>query len=77
MKVKRRGLGKVHHMRVTMMWLQKKAARGDITLKRVPGLENTSDIMTSFQFSEEVVIEHKIKLGYEDKEGRHPLAPQV
>ena len=72
----RRGLGKVRHMRVAYMWIQEKAARREIILKRVPGPQNPADLMTKV-LAESAVLDHLERLSFEYRDGRHHLAPRV
>ena len=44
--VKRKGLGRVRHLAVADLWVQRKQADGTIAYLRVPGTENSSDLMT-------------------------------
>ena len=44
--VMRRGLGRVRHIDVTQLWLQEKAASGQISIKKVGTKENVSDCLT-------------------------------
>ena len=42
----RRGLGKIKHMDVQMLWLQSMVYRGAIAMRKVPGIENPADLST-------------------------------
>ena len=42
----RRGLSKIRHIDVNVLWLQQTCARKEIPLKKVAGEENCSDLMT-------------------------------
>ncbi len=42
----RRGIGKIRHMAVPLLWLQDKVGKGEVTLVKVPGCENPADLMT-------------------------------
>ena len=44
--VGRRGNGKLRHVRVSELWIQEVAADGDLKYKKVPGSDNTGDLMT-------------------------------
>ena len=44
--VKREGLGRVRHLAVADLWVQQKQADGTIVYRKVPGIENSSDLMT-------------------------------
>ena len=42
----RRGIGKIRHMAVPLLWLQDRVGKGDVALVKVAGCENPSDLMT-------------------------------
>jgi hypothetical protein len=42
----RRGIGRIRHMAVPFLWLQDKVGKGELSLVKVPGCENPSDLMT-------------------------------
>ena len=44
--VKRQGLGRVRHLAVADLWIQQKAKDGSAKYEKLPGAQNTSDIMT-------------------------------
>ena len=44
--VKRQGLGRVRHLAVADLWIQQKAKEGTIKFEKLPGADNTSDVMT-------------------------------
>ena len=44
--VKREGLGRVRHLAVADLWIQQKQAEGTISYTKVPGPQNSSDLMT-------------------------------
>ena len=44
--VERRGLSKVRHVDVNVLWLQETCARKTIPMNKVPGEENCADLMT-------------------------------
>merc|ERR1711997_781228 len=73
--VKRQGLGRVRHLAVADLWIQQKAKSGTAVFEKLPGADNTSDIMT--KAVEADVLEKHIKaLGFEYREGRHELTPE-
>jgi hypothetical protein len=39
----RRGIGKIRHMAVPLLWLQDKVGKGEVTLVKVPGCESPAD----------------------------------
>ena len=42
----RRGVGKIRHIEVNQLWLQEKAAQGEVKIHKIPGDENPADILT-------------------------------
>ncbi len=65
----RRGIGRIRHMDVALLWLQQKVLRGSIQVVRVPGSENPADLMTNFLSGADM---HRIlpELGFRSEEGR-------
>ena len=47
--VKRRGNGKLRHVRVGLLWVQEKAERDELKYGKVAGEENPADLMTKYQ----------------------------
>ena len=68
--VKRQGLGRVRHLAVGDLWIKQKAKEGDVKYIKLPGKENTSDIMTK-AVEAETLNKHMGSLGLEFREGRH------
>ena len=44
--VARRGLGKLRHLDADHLWIQEKAAKGDLNFKRVARVDNGADLFT-------------------------------
>ena len=44
--VARRGLGKMRHLDTNYLWIQEKAAKGDLNFKKVAGVDNRADLFT-------------------------------
>lgn len=44
--VSRRGLGKMRHLEIRDLWLQKEVADGKVKVFKTPGTENPADLMT-------------------------------
>jgi hypothetical protein len=65
----RRGIGRIRHMDVALLWLQQQVLRGLIKVVRVPGSENPADLMTKFLSGTDM---HRIlsELGFRSEEGR-------
>ena len=47
--VKRRGNGKMRHVRVGMLWVQERAEREELKYGKVAGESNPADLMTKYQ----------------------------
>eukprot|EP00973_Karenia_brevis_P055805 7761846-Karenia_brevis.AAC.1 len=43
----RRGLGKMRHLEIRDLWLQKEVSDGKSVVSKVPGEENPADLMTN------------------------------
>ena len=72
--VKRQGLGRVRHLAVADLWIQQKAKEGTVRYLKLPGKENTSDIMTK-AVEAETLNRHMEALRLEFQEGRHKDTP--
>eukprot|EP00973_Karenia_brevis_P042618 5898381-Karenia_brevis.AAC.1 len=44
--LRRRGLGKMRHLEIRDLWLQKEVYHGKLVVEKVPGEENRADLMT-------------------------------
>eukprot|EP00973_Karenia_brevis_P061555 8559837-Karenia_brevis.AAC.1 len=42
----RRGLGKIRHLEIRDLWLQKEVSDGKLVVEKVPGEENPADLVT-------------------------------
>eukprot|EP00973_Karenia_brevis_P050115 6955308-Karenia_brevis.AAC.1 len=42
----RRGLGKMRHLEIRDLWLQKEGYDGKLVVENIPGEENPADLMT-------------------------------
>ena len=72
--VKRQGLGRVRYLAVADLWIQQKAKDGSAKYEKLPGAQNTSDIMTK-AVEAEVLERHMRELGFEYREGRNKSTP--
>ena len=71
----RTGLGKTRHIQVNQLWVQEKVRSGDITLMRIPGIENPSDICTK-HVDAQTLARCAAKLGLVFAEGRAASTPE-
>ena len=67
--VKRKGCGKMRHVRVGMLWVQDKQATGELNFKKVHGLENPGDLTTKY-LSQKVIDKLTQKLNQNFVGGR-------
>ena len=72
----RRGAGKVRHLDSQELWIQERVARGDISIKKVPGEENLSDILTK-HVDRKTLDKHLEGIGLMRRTGRHELSPSI
>ena len=52
--VSRRGLGKMRHLEIRDLWLQKEVREGRVEVNKIPGAENPADLMTKILSFQEV-----------------------
>ena len=72
----RRGLGKIRHIDVHMLWIQEKVQKGEIIIKKVPGESNISDALTK-HVDVVKMTQHLQNTGQCILSGRHTLMPSV
>ena len=72
----RLGIGKIRHIEVNQLWLQEKVYAGEVIVEKVKTDENLADAMTK-PLTNEGIIKHVQGLGYEMRQDRHRLAPEV
>ena len=73
---RRRGLGKVRHLAVADLWVQDRVRSGDFVLRKVPGTDNASDILTK-HVERPLLLTHLQKMNVHKEEGRTALAPVI
>jgi len=72
----RRGLGKVRHLDTQLLWLQAKIESKAISLSRVPGYTNLSDVLTK-HVEQEICERHTKSMNVGLRAGRAHLAPEL
>ena len=72
----RKGLGTVRHIEVNQLWLQDKINKSEFEIHKVKGTENLADALTKY-LSGKDTREHLEWTGMENRDGRHPMAPQT
>ena len=50
----RRGLGRMRHLEIRNLWLQKEVREGKVEVSKIPGKENPADLMTKILGIEEI-----------------------
>ena len=72
----RRGLGKMRHVELSELWIQDRVAKGEVTIWKIPGLENSSDSLTKHSNAER--IGQTLHFCSQTVEiGRHDIMPSV
>ena len=72
----RRGLGKLRHVQTRFLWTQERLLHGDFVLEKVPGEQNTADILTK-AVAEALCMRHVEQLGLHFRHGRSGMAKDV
>ena len=72
----RKGVGKVKHLETRTLWVQDQVIRGRLTLRKIHGDTNTSDILTKYLGSERIrSLMSRLPVRFEA--GRSTLAPRL
>ena len=74
--IERRGLSKVRHIDVNVLWLQETCARRDIPLNKVPGESNPADLMTK-HLSAGKIDQNIAAMNMKFEEGRSDKSAQL
>ena len=72
--VKRQGLGRVRHLAVGDLWVQQRSKNKEVNYVKLPGVKNTSDILTN-AVDAETIEKHMVALNLRTRSGRHPDTP--
>ena len=72
----RKGVGRIRHLDVGMMWIQDLRADGGVTVKKVKGTENPADQLTKYLGAGEVDKGVQM-VGMEFREGRAEKGVEV
>ena len=67
--VRRKGNGKLRHIRVGMLWVQEKQETGELQYQKVLGSENPGDMMTKY-LPGKAIEKHMLMLGFVSLTGR-------
>ena len=69
---KRKGLGKVRHIKVKELWVQDRVARGDLVIEKVNGKDNVADNLIKHVNAEDIQA-HMRRTGQVISHGRHEI----
>ena len=72
--VRRQGLGRIRHLAVADLWIQQKSKEGVVKFAKLPGKDNTSDMLTK-PVELVTIDQHTQTLRLELRGGRHGLTP--
>ena len=72
----RRGLGKLRHVDVHLLWLQHQVNAGVFKINKVEGKSNPADLMTKY-LVQETMNRHMRRLQYSRADGRAAVCPQI
>ena len=71
--VSRRGLGKMRHLELRDLWLQREVGDGKVVVRKVPGTANPADAMTKFLTGpvlQERLLDLRIRLTWDARHTR-------
>ena len=74
--VRRKGAGRLRHVRVGMLWIQDAREERQVNFEKVAGKENPADLLTKFNPAP-TLEEHCRRMGMFKTEGRAELASNV
>ena len=72
--VRRQGLGRIRHLAVSDLWIQQKSKEGVVNFAKLPGKDNTSDMLTK-PVDAAIIEHHSEELQLVFREGRHDFTP--
>ena len=72
----RQGISKVRHIDVNSLWLQQQCAKKIVPLVKIPGEDNSADLMTK-HLANAVILKHMKKLNMTHTEGRSDAAAKL
>ena len=72
----RKGLGKVRHMAVHLLWLQERVALNDLSIHKILGSSNPSDILTK-HVSRDLLEKFMKFMSLHPEEGRAAECPEL
>ena len=72
----RRGLGKLRHVAVHLLWLQYQVASGVFRILKVDGKVNPADLLTK-HLTQDVMHKHMKRLHFHHQSGRAAACPEL
>ena len=72
----RRGLGKLRHVEVHLLWLQHQVASGVFKINKIDGKVNPADLMTKY-LTQDTMRKHMKRHRYDFMSGRAEACPEV
>eukprot|EP00971_Amphidinium_carterae_P178393 3539029-Amphidinium_carterae.4 len=69
----RRGAGRVRHIEIATLWLQRHITSGSMSLRRQPGKDNVADIGTK-HIDAATLERHLASMGFVHMDGRSKIA---
>ena len=73
---KRRGAGKLRHINIGLLWIQERTESEEITIKKVKGVSNPSDMMTKAVIREKLE-KYMVMVRQKEADGRAREALQI
>ena len=66
----------MRHLDSQDLWIQERVAKGQISIRKVAGEDNLSDILTK-HVDRKLLDKHLESIGLERRPGRHELSPSI
>ena len=73
---RRLGIGKVRHLDTSLLWVQQKVRNGDLSIEKIPGVDNPADVLTKY-VDAATMTRHLESVGLLYESGRAELAPKL
>ena len=71
---RRQGLGRVRHLATADLWIQQRVKRGHLALRKWPGPDNPSDLLTKYKAREDI-MRMMLMASLQVRQGRAQTAP--
>ena len=73
---KRRGAGKLRHINIGLLWIQERTESEEVTVKKVKGVSNPSDMMTK-AVNREKLEKYMVMVSQKEADGRAKEGLQI